>query len=111
MWFIWRIPSDLAKQDTHKAKVLMDGIEKNINVCHTREMRHHFASRYHLVAKVNKAVLIDMYQYLTGDQSTTSLSEGVQEKLQIILDSQGVLICGSKTPAALKSLKTSGGYY
>lgn len=60
LWFIWRVPSDLKKQDTCKAKSVMDDIEKGIKIYHTREMRRQFCNRYHLVAKTSQAVLINV---------------------------------------------------
>ncbi len=86
--FIWRVPLDLTKQDTYKAKSVMDTIEKGIEIYHTREMRRQFWNRYHLLAKTSPAVLIDMYQCLTGDVSSTSISQGVQDRLKLMLDSQ-----------------------
>lgn len=88
LWFIWRIPSDLTKRDTHKAKLVIDGIEKGIEVYHTREMQRQFSDRYHLLAKTSQAVLKDMYQYLTGDVSSTTTTQGVQDRLKFMLDSQ-----------------------
>lgn len=92
-WFIWRIPCDNAKQDTHKAKLLIDDIEKGIDVYHTREMRRRFSDRYHLLCKVSKAALMDMYQWLTGDVSVTSISQGVQERLTLMLHCQDPDVC------------------
>lgn len=51
LWFIWRIPSDFAKQDTYKAKAVMDNREKGIQIYHTREMRRQFCNRYHILLR------------------------------------------------------------
>ena len=96
LWFIWRLPSDLAKQNTCKAKSVLDNIEKGIAVYHTREMRRQFSNRYNLLTKTSacsQVVLINMYQSLTGDVSSTSISQGVQDRLKIMLDSQDPDVC------------------
>ena len=93
LWFIWRIPSDLTKQSTQRAKAVLDVIEKDIEAYHTREMQRQFTNRYHLLTNTSKAVMIDMYQCLTGDVSSTSISPGVQERLQVMLQSQDPDVC------------------
>ena len=76
------------EQNSQKAKAVMEIIEKGINVYHTREMRRPFCSHYHLLVNTSKAVLLDMYKYLTGDVASTSISQDVQDRLQIVLDCQ-----------------------
>ncbi len=56
-------------------------------------LRYCFTDRYSLLSGVNKAVLMDMYQHLTGDVSSTSISQGVQDRLQLMLDSQNPDVC------------------
>ena len=56
-------------------------------------MRQRFSDRYCLLSGVNKAVLMDVYQHLTGDVSATSISQGVQDRLQLVLDCQDPDVC------------------
>ncbi len=56
-------------------------------------MRKRFTDRYSLLSGVNKAVLMDMYQHLTGDVSSILISQGVQDRLQLVLDSQDPDVC------------------
>lgn len=56
-------------------------------------MRQRFSDRYCLLSGVNKAVLMDVYQHLTGDMSATSISQGVQDRLQLVLDCQDPDVC------------------
>ena len=60
---------------------------------HTREI---FSSRYYLLTNFNKAVLIDMFQYLAGDVAVTSISQDVQDKLQVMQDPMSALIYSMK---------------
>ena len=88
LWFLWRVPPDHTEWSTHRAKLLMEKIEKDIKVYHTREMRRQCGFRYHLLAKTSKSLFLDMYQFLTGDTSSTAITPGVHERLKIMIDSQ-----------------------
>ena len=88
MWYVWKVPSDPGERDQNKSKHLMEKVDFNIKLYHTREMRRQFFSRYGLVCDAKQSVLVDMYQFLTGDSSTTSISKDVEKRLKFMLDSQ-----------------------
>lgn len=73
--------------------MLIDNIESGIEVYHTREMRRQFCDRYHLLSKTNKAILLDMYQFLTGDASSNVITQGVHDRLQFMLECQDPDVC------------------
>ena len=88
LWYAWKVPYDSSERDVNKSKQLMRVIDSNVKVYHTREMRRQFVSRYGLVCEAKQSVLVNMYQFLTGDGSATSISKDVMERLEFMLDSQ-----------------------
>ena len=88
LWYLWRVPENKSDQDLNQSKALIQRVEIGIDVYHTREMRRQFTLRYGLVCSTKQAVLTDMYQFLTGDNSTSSISKDVLERLHFALESQ-----------------------
>ena len=88
LWYAWQIPCDPQKYDLNKSREIVSLIQQNINQYHSREMRRQFSQRFGLVLKAKPAVMMELYQFLTGDISSTSVEENVQQKLQFMLDSQ-----------------------
>ena len=88
LWYAWKVPADAEKYDPTKSQQLISSIEKNIKQYHSREMKQQFIHRFGLVVHCKPSVMMEMYQFLTGDASTTNISEAVQQKLKFLLDSQ-----------------------
>ena len=51
-------------------------------------MRHQFISHFSLVVNAKPSVMTELYQFLTEDSSSTSISEGVKRNLKYFLYSQ-----------------------
>ena len=88
LWYAWKVPANAEKYDPTKSQQLIASIEKNIKQYHSREMKRQFIHRFGLVVHCKPSVMMEMYQFLTGDASTTNISEAVQQKLKFLLDSQ-----------------------
>lgn len=88
LWYIWRIPEDINLHDIGKSKHLIEKIERDVEVYHTREMRRQFVFRFGLVCQAKQSVFVDMYQFLTADKSDTSISRNVLDRLHVMLDCQ-----------------------
>lgn len=88
LWYAWRIPSDPAKYDPNKTQQKITQIKQNVKLYHSREMRRQFAERFGLVLNAKPSVITELYQFLTGDSSATSISDDVRRKLRFLLDSQ-----------------------
>ena len=88
LWFCWK--SDGV--DPCKTNAVVHKIESSgtIPSFHTRAMRKEFMYRFSLVTKISPAVINQLYQYLTGDQSVMSAqaSKEVQARLKLLLDTQ-----------------------
>ena len=50
-------------------------------------MHRQFVSRCGLVCGAKQSILVDIYQFLTGDSSATSISNNVETRLKFMLDS------------------------
>ena len=87
LWYIWR-PEDGNLHDINKSKHVIEEIESGVEVYHTREMRRQFIARFGLVCHAKQSVFTDMYQFLTGDKSDTSISCDVLDRLHVMLDCQ-----------------------
>ncbi len=88
LWYVWKVPAECEQRDVGQSKKVIDHIEKNIPVYHTREMKRVFSRRYGLLCNAKPSVILDMYKFLTGDNSATTTSEETQKRLQLILESQ-----------------------
>ena len=88
LWYAWQILCDPQKYDPDKSQEIVSLIQQNINQYHSREMRRQFSQHFGLVLKTKPAVMMELYQFLTGDVSTTTVEENVRQKLQFMLDSQ-----------------------
>ena len=88
LWYVWRVPSEREDRDISKSKRMIEQIEKNIPVYHTREMKRAFSRRYGLLCNAKPSVFLDMYKFLTGDTATTTTSEETKKRLQLIFESQ-----------------------
>ncbi len=88
LWYAWRVPCDPQQYDLNKSQEIVSSIQLNINQYHSREMRRQFCQRFGLVLKAKPAVMMELYQFLTGDVSTTSVEQHFQQILKFMLDSQ-----------------------
>ncbi|CAC5421869.1 unnamed protein product [Mytilus coruscus] len=87
LWFCWKSGT----VDPCKTNAVVHKIESSgtIPSFHTRAMRKEFMYRFSLT-KISPAIMTQLYQYLTGDQSVMSAqaSKDVQARLKLLLDTQ-----------------------
>lgn len=88
LWYAWKIPADPARYDPAKSQHLISHVEQNIKPYHSREMRRQFINRFGLVLNAKASVMTELYQFLTNDSSSTSISDDVQQRIKFLLDTQ-----------------------
>ena len=87
MWFVFKSGSG---PDAQRANCVLQKLEKDMPVYHTRAMRRDFMSCFSLVARTSNTILNAMYRYLTQDMSTlpSKVSQKVHERLEECLKTQ-----------------------
>lgn len=91
MVFAWRVPEEDRSDDSKIQAV--QAIQPLLPVYSTREMRRDFMMRYAKCTKMKPAVMRNMYQYLTNDESSgdTAGEDAVQQRLfTFLLESDDV---------------------
>ena len=88
LWYAWQVPSNPELYDPNKSQQMISWIQQNISQYHSREMRRQFCHRFGLILKARSSVMMELYQFLTGDVSVTTIEEHVKQKLKFMLDSQ-----------------------
>ena len=78
LYYAWRVPADPANYDPAKSQKLISEIKRNIKEYHSKEMRRQFISRFNLVINATLSVMSELYQFLTNDSSSTSISDDVK---------------------------------
>lgn len=84
LWYAWRVPCDPQLYDPNKSQQLVSAIQQY----HSREMRRQFSERFGLVLNARPSMMMELYQFLTGDSSTTTIDDHVRQKLKFMLNSQ-----------------------
>ena len=88
MMVLWKIPNETSNRNNEETMRLVQHINGQLPVYATRAMKKQLIERYKKAANVSKAILRDMFRYLTGDVSApVKDSADIEDRISKFLES------------------------